>query len=309
MSVFESIKGMETPLSAEIEKELKLVKDMLGNVTRTKYAGIRAVIEDVMDLNGKMLRPIFVILSGHFGAYRSEKAVQLAASIELLHLATLIHDDIVDDSKMRRHKESVQSKYGKDMAVYAGDYLLAKSLTILDSDKYEAKHVDRLAEGIERICESELLQYQSRFNTMTVKNYLRIVSGKTATLFAVALYVGAAESGCSEQLSKQLGRIGHELGIAFQIIDDVLDFSTTQKNVGKSTQNDLKKGYYTLPVIYALRESDDVNPKSLESGIQKSRKLAIKYTDKAFKRIEKLPDSEAKDLLQHIATHMLKRQY
>ncbi len=320
MSVLSNIKDGNKDLINLLEQELIKVRKTITNRTRTKFAGVRNIIEDVLDLNGKMIRPLFVLLSANFGTYESDKIVNLASSVEMLHLATLIHDDIVDDAKVRRHRESAQSKYGKDMAVYAGDYLLSKSLTILNADDYDAKHVDRLAKGIERICESELLQYQSRFNTMTLKNYLRIVSGKTATLFAVSLYVGASESKCGDKLSGQLGKIGYELGIAFQIIDDILDFSDDQLKVGKSIQNDLKKGYFTLPVIYAIEGSkhntDDILNASdmfelidLNYGIERSRELARKYTKKAFKRINTLPEGDAKELLEKIATQMLLRKY
>ena len=244
-------------LSPEVQSvyqnELNKVYAIIIAHTRSKFSGIREVVDDVVDLNGKMLRPMMTIVSAHFGEYQSDKIAKLAGAIEMLHMATLVHDDIIDDSKLRRNKVSAQSKYGKDMAVYAGDYLLSKSLSILDAKTYEAEHISKLAKAIESICESELLQFHSKFKLMTVKNYLRVVSGKTAALFAISMYTGAAESKCSEVLSKSLGRIGYDLGVAFQIIDDILDFSDDQSHVGKSTRNDLKKGYFTLPVIFAIQ--------------------------------------------------------
>ncbi len=320
MSIILKINSMDPTLQNKLDSEIRIVRSTILKHTRTKYHAVRDIIEDVLDLNGKMLRPLFVLLAGHFGEYSSNKMVNLAASIEMLHMATLIHDDIVDDSKLRRHRESVQSKYGKDMAVYTGDFLLAKSLSILNAKDYEASHIERLAKGIERICEAELLQYQSRFKTMTFKNYLRIVSGKTAALFAISLYVGASESKCDDKLSNQLGRIGYELGIAFQIIDDILDFSEDHTNVGKSIKNDLKKGYFTLPVILALEDQklniedfsdaeELLNSINLDKGIEYSRIIAQKYTKKAFKRISKLPESVAKNVLEAVAKHMLDRNY
>ena len=115
MSVLSNIKDGNKDLINLLEQELIKVRKTITNRTRTKFAGVRNIIEDVLDLNGKMIRPLFVLLSANFGTYESDKIVNLASSVEMLHLATLIHDDIVDDAKVRRHRESAQSKYGKDM--------------------------------------------------------------------------------------------------------------------------------------------------------------------------------------------------
>ena len=312
--------NQSTPeIQQALQVELEKVRETIQRYSKSKFSGIKEIVNDVIDLNGKMLRPTLTILSARYGEYNSDKIVKLAASIEMLHMATLIHDDIIDDSKLRRNKESAQSKYGKDMAVYAGDYLLSKSLSMLNGKEYDAEHMIKLAKAIEHICESELLQFHSKFKYMTVKNYLRVVSGKTAALFAVSMYAGSSESNCSEALSKQLGRIGYELGIAFQIIDDILDFSEDQELVGKSTRNDLKKGYYTLPVIYALQgESEGVlNQSELilmklvekNKGIEKARNLAKKYTKRAFKRIDGLPNDANKIALEYLAKSLLDRKY
>lgn len=302
-----------------LQVELEKVRETIQRYSKSKFSGIKEVINDIIDLNGKMLRPTLTILSAKYGDYQSEKVVKLAASIEMLHMATLIHDDIIDDSKLRRSKESTQSKYGKDMAVYAGDYLLSKSLSMLNSKEYDAEHMVKLAKAIEHICESELLQFHSRFKYMTVKNYLRVVSGKTAALFAISMYAGASESNCSESLSKQLGKIGYELGVAFQIIDDILDFSEDQTLIGKSTRNDLKKGYYTLPVIYAFQGENEAILEQSEAaimqlveknkGIDKARTLAKKYTKRAFKRIANLPEDDNKKALESLAQLLLNRKY
>lgn len=310
-------------LSHEVQKvyqdELDKVYTVILAHTRSKFSGIREVIDDVVDLNGKMLRPVMTIISAHFGDYQSEKITKLAGAIEMLHMATLVHDDIIDDSKLRRNKVSAQSKYGKDMAVYAGDYLLSKSLSILDAKTYDADHISKLAKAIESICESELLQFHSRFKLMTVKNYLRVVSGKTAALFAVSMFTGASESGCSETFSKTLGRVGYDLGVAFQIIDDILDFSDDQAHVGKSTRNDMKKGYFTLPVIFAIQgekesvldftETEMMALITKNKGIEKARKLAQKYTKRAFDRIKSLPEGDPKTAMIELANYLLSRTY
>ncbi|MDN5298630.1 MAG: hypothetical protein PWP51_1183 [Clostridiales bacterium] len=310
-----NIKEASDGVALEIEK----VKKRIQNHSQAKFKEVQTIIDTILKLNGKMLRPQFLIVSANFGTYESERMVNLASAIELLHMATLVHDDIVDDAEIRRNQPSVQSKFGKDMAVYTGDYLLSKSLSVFKAKDYDNEIIAKLAKVIERICESELLQYFNRYHTMTVRNYLRVVSGKTAALFSLSMYLGAIESGCSETLANSLGKIGYEIGIAFQIIDDILDFSKDSATVGKTVQNDVKNGYYTLPVIYAFEGQQiafgqltqtDISMKIAErEGIEKSRILAKKYTDKAFQRIDKLPDVPYKALLRNMAEKMLVRVY
>ena len=319
MALTVKIDNIQPAIQQAIQNEMEKVELAIRKHSKSKFIGIKEVIEDVIDLNGKMLRPLLVVISAHFGKYDSEKIVKLAAAVEMLHLATLVHDDIIDDSKVRRGKESVQSKYGKDMAVYAGDFLLSKALSMLNAKDYDGEHMQRMARAVEHICESELLQYHSKFRLMNVKNYLRVVSGKTAALFATSMYAGAYESGCDENFAKNMGKIGYDLGIAFQIIDDILDFSDDQALVGKSVRNDLKKGYYTLPVIYAIQgenasildapEADMLIAIEKNKGIEKSRALAQKYTMRAYRRISSLPDVEYKNAVESLAKMLLDRVY
>ncbi|MBS7527369.1 polyprenyl synthetase family protein [Fusibacter paucivorans] len=310
-----NINEVSDSVASEIEKVKKRIKDH----SQAKFQEVQIIIDAILKLNGKMLRPQFLIVSANFGTYESDRMVNLASAIELLHMATLVHDDIVDDAEIRRNQQSVQSKFGKDMAVYTGDYLLSKSLSVFKAKDYDNEKIAKLAKVIERICESELLQYFNRYHTMTVRNYLRVISGKTAALFSLSMYLGAVESGCSETLANSLGKIGYEIGIAFQIIDDILDFSTDAETVGKTVQHDVKNGYYTLPVIYAFEGQrvtfSQLSPLAIgmqieqHDGIEKSRILARKYTDKAFQRIDRLPDVPYKSLLRNMAEKMLVRVY
>lgn len=311
---------VETGLNAFYEAELGTVRKHIKKHTNPKFKSIKKIIDDITDLNGKMLRPLSMIIAAQFGRYESDKVTRLAAAVEMLHMATLVHDDIIDDAAMRRHKPSVHSKYGKDLAVYAGDYLLSKALTAVNPSDYQSDHIKELARGIEKICESELIQYDHRYHLMNVKQYIRVVSGKTAALFAISMYVGASEAKASENEAKILGKIGYEIGMAFQIIDDILDFSTHDHVVGKTIGNDVKKGYYTLPVIYALEANkhlkvEALNEKQLmewiyeSKGIEKSRLLAHKYTERAYKKIASLHEGVAKEALLHLTHTLLDREY
>ncbi len=300
-------------------EELKRVKSNIRLQTHSKFVDVQAIIDDVIGNEGKMLRPFLVLLSAHFGQYDAEKIQKLAGAVEILHMATLVHDDIIDEAKLRRNMPSIQSKYGKDMAVYTGDYLLAKSINVLNDDRFDPNHVKQLSQAISKICESELMQYQNRFKALSIKNYLKVISGKTAALFAVSLYVGALESNCDEKLAKKLGRIGYEIGMAFQIIDDLLDFDENQQKVGKSTLSDFKNGYFTVPILFALKEKsvdlaeytkeDLIDFVKVNHGLVSSKKLAKKYTKRAYMRIDSLEACEAKAVLRQFSEQLLERDY
>lgn len=317
MQILNEIYGIEESYKEQLSEELDKVSKQLKNRAMPKYKGLKTVILDVLGREGKMMRPLLTIISAHFGTYDSKRIVNVATGIEMLHMATLIHDDIIDDADTRRGEPSVQSKYGKDMAVYAGDYLLAKSLRTGTENQYDSELVSKMSLAIEKICESELMQYQNRFKVMSVKNYLRVIAGKTAALFAMSMYAGAIEAELSERMAKDLGRIGYEIGMAFQMIDDTLDFSKNEKKVGKTTENDLRKGYYTLPVILAVqgREAQLLKQEEMKAliysnkGLEKARALANKYTQRAFKRIAKLPDCDSKIAIRSIAEFLLLRDF
>lgn len=302
-----------------LQNELGAVKAQINVQTHSKFKEVQFIIDDVMSNEGKMLRPFLVLLSAQFGHCDEKKIRLLAGAVEILHMATLVHDDIIDEAALRRNKPSIQSKYGKDMAVYAGDYLLAKSISILNEETFDPNNVKQLAKTISKICESELMQYQNRFKALSIKNYLKVISGKTAALFAVSLYIGALESNCGEAFARQLGRIGYELGMAFQIIDDLLDFNENQQKVGKSTLTDFTNGYFTIPILYALKSNQvDLSTFSKEAltefvvannGLKSAKKLAKRYTQRAFDRINSLEPSDAKEVLKQFATLLLDRDY
>jgi len=312
----------------EIKAELSSVISIMEKNTKCKNKKIENSIRDLIHSGGKMLRPAFVIISSHFGEYNPDKARSLASVMEMLHMATLVHDDIVDDSKLRRGEPTVQSKYGKDYAVYIGDYLFCVCFKILASSA-TLENIKLDVNSMSRICLGEIDQLSSRFETqLSVKNYLSRVSGKTAELFSLSLYVGAAEAGCSELLSRKFWKIGHNIGMAFQIIDDTLDYVGTDISIRKSAANDIKQGIYTLPFIYAasknkkdfdtylkkdfFTDEDVANIIMLvnkHDGINKSIELADRYTKKAFNLINSLPENPYKIVLKEIAEKLITRKY
>lgn len=312
----------------ELKTEIEAVQNIMKKNIRCRDKRIEDSIMELLNSNGKMLRPSFTLISSHFGDYNKDRARALAAVMELLHMATLVHDDIVDDSKLRRGQETVQSKYGKDYAVYIGDFLFCVCFKLL-AENSSLKSIKIDGKSMARICIGEVEQLNSKFNyKTTVKEYLARISGKTAELFSLSLYLGAAESDCSHRESRIFWNIGHNIGMAFQIIDDILDYSGSDKAIGKPAANDLRQGIFTLPLIYALKNDDGTTLQLVKKssydkedvdkiislvhekgGVEKAQELAARYTEKAFALIEKLPDNPYKVILKEVSSKLLIREY
>lgn len=312
----------------ELKQELTNVLDLMKKNVKCKDKKIESSIIELIESGGKLLRPAFVLMGAKFGDNDTKKSIPTAAVIEMLHMATLVHDDVIDDSKLRRGQETIQSKYGKDYAVYIGDYLFCVCFKILATNSsLQAIKVDSRA--MSKICMGEVNQLNSRFSMkLSVKDYLSRISGKTAELFSISLYLGAAECNADPKISKELSNIGHNLGMAFQIIDDILDYEGSDNSIKKSAANDLKQGIYTIPLIYAFRNNKSAFKEILgkdyyseedvkeiiklvkeNKGIELAKELAEKYMKKCFKGIDKLPDNEYKYVLKEIAEWLLKRTY
>lgn len=283
---------------------------------------------------GKLVRPALTLLFSELtDAPYNQKAIVLGASIELLHLATLIHDDIIDESKLRRGQDSIQAHFGKDTAVYAGDYLLTGMLSLLnDADNIQA---NKLAlEALRNILFGELTQKHNRYLTDTsFDNYLTQITGKTAALFKLSVLFGATSSdGVSSQLLDVVGKLGENLGIAFQLLDDYLDFDsiTEQLSLGKPAGQDIRNGIYTAPILFAL-ENPDINAElkellALRDGItddqlvhihnvvlesdamSRLNSLLAEYSQELDDLLNKLPNNALRQKLSHLATLLLNRK-
>lgn len=312
---------------AFLSEELQKVEETLKKVLKTRNKTVEAALLRLTESGGKRLRPAFVILGSTFGDYKSEKAVPSAAAIEIVHMATLVHDDIIDDARLRRGSETLQSALGKDIAVYAGDFLFSRAF-ILVADLVEPELVKTVAKGMAFICDCEISQNEQRYDTsVTVKQYLRRISGKTAALFAVSLASGAHLAGCPDKLVRKLSVLGHHIGMAFQVVDDLLDFTGEQTSVGKPLFSDAAQGVYTLPVIYALRSKqrqmmlgaierlpDDKGAMLRQvlmetQSLERTKKIAEKYIDKALKNAEALPETGAKRIIIDIINKQIGRRF
>ena len=304
----------------DIVAHLEQVNHIINQQLTVKQSKMNEILKDLAQSGGKKIRPGLCIIGGEFGDKDIKHLYHLSAVLEMLHMATLVHDDIIDDSVQRRGQLTTQQKYGKDYAVYTGDYIFTKCFEIL-AEHYELHHMKELSKTVSRVCMGEIDQFDGRFKSHTsVKKYLKVIG--------VSLSVGAYESGCDEKFCKKLGKIGLHIGNAFQIIDDILDYVGDASRVGKTLGNDIRQGYYTLPLLYALKHNDDRLNELLASetytdevvsriiervnelgGVKQAQELAHKYTVKSLKEIKSLPAGQARDHLEWVTNQLLARQH
>ncbi|MFY9175772.1 MAG: polyprenyl synthetase family protein [Caldicoprobacterales bacterium] len=315
---------------SDIYNELMEVEKYIRKALKTRQSILSKTVQELLDAGGKRLRPALVLLSGQFGDYNRKKLMPIAAGIEILHMATLVHDDIIDDADIRRGIPTVQSKWGKDMAVFTGDFLLTRSFSLI-TQNVELENMHKLSNVLKAICEGEIDQYQHRYNLdISVNTYLKRIARKTALLFSLSCRVGAEESGCSSRDTWNLWQFGKNVGMAFQIVDDILDFEGDTEIVGKPLMADFASGVFTLPVIYTaqdpyykkkLKGIDETGRfthdelKCVQRWVQESgamdysKKLANRYITRAINNLKSLPDIPAREYLGDLVMELDKREY
>ena len=290
-------------LSKELTETLKRMEETV----RLKNKPVEQAIKETIHAGGKLLRPAYQLLFSQFGPEQDrDKAIALAASIEMLHTATLIHDDIVDEADLRRGQPNIRSQFGNVVSVYAGDYLFVCCFKLLSDYSTSLKSLQLNSRSMEKVLNGELGQMDDRYNyELSVKEYLENISGKTAELFQLSCSVGAFESGTSERFAKKAGDIGLSIGMAFQIIDDILDYTKESQEIGKPVLEDMRQGVYSLQknkqsLLPYLEKKTEMTEEDVEAvrkivertgGVGEAKKLAAAYTEKALKEIKKLPDT------------------
>jgi heptaprenyl diphosphate synthase len=246
-----------SPLSGDLERVEARLRDAVSADDR--FLG--DVAGHLLGAGGKRLRPVLA-LSASYAVYGADAgagddAVTGAASVELVHLGSLYHDDVIDEAETRRGVPSVNARWSNIVAILAGDYLLAQASALAASLGAEVAAL--LANTIGELCRGEVLELQHLFDTeRTEESYLSAIEGKTASLMATSCRVGGMVSGVTASTLDALTQFGHHLGMCFQIVDDVLDITRTEAELGKPAGNDVHEGVYTLPVIYALASSSEL---------------------------------------------------
>lgn len=313
----------------ELNHQLIEVNRVIQAHIRIKDKKIKNMINEVVQAGGKLLRPAYALLCSKIGPEQDQaKAIALAASLETFHIATLIHDDVIDQADTRRGKATLHNLYDNKFAIYAGDYLFSVCFSILSDYSSSFSNDAYNSKSIEKILTGELEQLHSRFQLpKSVKSYLSRISGKTARLFALSCYVGAVESKASKEEVRRAWNMGHYIGMAYQITDDILDYEGDGEKMGKPVMKDAEQGIYTLPVIYAMQDDpesvaeilsrgDTLSKRELDQlmvyieraqGIEKARNIARRYTEKALQQLDKLPDGDYKNTLYELTNQLLKR--
>ncbi|MFL0593648.1 heptaprenyl diphosphate synthase component 1 [Staphylococcus caprae] len=309
-----------------INNEIKKVEDRLQHAIKSSDQTLEDAAFHLLSSGGKRVRPVFVILSSQFGDSKdtSENTYRVAVALELIHMATLVHDDVIDKSDKRRGRPTISKKWDQTIAILTGNFLLALGLQHLSEIKDSRVH-NIISKSIVDVCKGELFQFQDQFNSdQNITNYLRRINRKTALLIQLATEVGALTSNASDEVVRKLKMIGHYIGMSFQIIDDVLDFTSSEKKLGKPVGSDLMNGHITLPVLLEMRKDQafkqkvaDLNPESPQSAfdecietirtsqsIEESKVISEKYLNKAIKLIDELEDNPNKALFRKLIKKM-----
>lgn len=319
-------------LYAKMKSDLNQIEKELERSVMDDHALLSDTSTHLLKAGGKRLRPVIVLLAGKFGDYNLDVLKRVAVPLELIHMASLVHDDVIDDAETRRGQLTVKSKWDNRIAMYTGDYIHGKALTIATQLPNPQIH-QILSKSLVEMCIGEMEQIRDFFNTeQTVRNYLLRIRRKTALLIAISCQLGAIAAGTDRLTANKLYRFGYNVGMAFQIRDDLLDLYGTEKQIGKPPGSDIRQGNITLPVILALRDPGAREPLLQEirmirehEGFPDTKRaislirdsvgggladeLANRYIQKALKALEGLPDLTAKKNLTDIAHFVGKRNY
>ncbi|GGM22843.1 heptaprenyl diphosphate synthase component 2 [Paraliobacillus quinghaiensis] len=313
-----------------LKPDLQLIEKALEETVQADNPVLEQASTQLLHAGGKRLRPVFVLLAGQFGDYDVEKIKAVAVSLELIHMASLVHDDVIDESELRRGKPTVKAKWDNRIAMYTGDYIFARSLEYLSTLNNPKAH-QILSKTMVELTFGEMQQIGDKYNlNQHLRNYLRRIKRKTALLIASSCQLGAIAANVPSEEEKQLYRYGYYIGMSYQIIDDILDFTASEQQLGKPAGSDLMQGNITLPVLYAMQNQDfyrDLqttfsNPANItgeniapliqyikkSSAIEESFALSDRFLQKAFHALDALPDIKAKQTFKEIASYIGKRK-
>ncbi len=321
-------------LFAGIQSDLELVDATFEERATSGLDILNSASMHALGSPGKRLRTALTLLSGKLHTYRFDKLLPLSVAFEMVHLATLIHDDIVDNAKTRRGNPTVNAIWGDNIAILLGDYYFAKTAGLIaDINDNRIDHL--FSDTVATVCEGTIMEMMTAGRVdLTIESYYDKISHKTAALLAACCKGGAILSGATEEEVTHLYDYGLNLGIAFQIIDDVLDYTEDQATIGKPAGNDLRQGMVTLPLIYALQEqSQNGHYQQVENllnrtathndeeiqevvawvtkgpGIERSFSSAYAFADKARLALHHFPPSSDRQILDELIDFVVTRKH
>jgi len=318
-----SLEGLYGP----VQEDLSLVEAVFDSLKEVDYGPLGEMLSMVLGGGGKLLRPALALLSGRFGEYDLNRLVPLAASVELLHTATLVHDDVIDNASTRRGRPTVNSAFLNSTTVMVGDFLFAhaaEQVCRTDSIRVIRLFADTLMVMAKGEIRQDLAAYDSR---QTIRDYLHRIGGKTASLFSTACEGGAIVSRAPEPWIEALRDYGYNLGMAFQVVDDILDYAGDEEQMGKPVGSDLMQGTLTLPSLLLMERQPKLNPVEKyfarptrerlaqavamvrTSGIlDESYGMARDFCGRATYALARLPDNPHRQTLIDLTEYILERR-
>lgn len=331
MGVNENVQNPLDRLSAALAAEMASVDDLIRDRMRSRHAPrISDVAAHLIGAGGKRLRPLLTLATANMLGYRGHHHILLAATVEFIHTATLLHDDVVDESRQRRGRPTANSLWDNKSSVLVGDYLFARSFQLM-VEPGNMRTLEVLANASATIAEGEVLQLTAAQDLKTNEDvYLQVVRGKTAALFSAATEVGGIISGADEAQIRALFAFGDALGIAFQIVDDVLDYDGNAQTIGKNIGDDFRERKLTLPVIKSVARANESErafwSRTLEKGqqtdgdldtalkilgqhgaIDAARADAVAWAERAEREMLTLPPHPLRDMLCDLARFVVSR--
>jgi heptaprenyl diphosphate synthase len=311
-----------------LNSDINMIEKKLEETIQADSLLLKRASLHTLQAGGKRIRPVFVLLAGKFGHYDINVMKNVAVALELIHMASLVHDDVIDDADLRRGQPTVKAKWDNKTAMYTGDFIFALSLELMSEINKPSAH-KILANTIVEVAVGEIQQIKDKYRfNQNLRDYLRRIKRKTALLISASCQLGAIAADVEESIHKKLYLFGYYVGMAFQITDDILDFTSSEEELGKPAGSDLLQGNITAPALYAMEnesirrevekvhlDMDQVQIQKIislikDSGaIKRSIALSDMYLDKALEVLEDLPANRAKKTLRDIAKFIGRRKY
>ncbi len=276
MATTTSINGKE--IFELLRDDIVAIEEQFGRDTVSNVAAITEIGEYLRAGGGKRIRPALLLLSAKLLGYKGEGAIRLASVVEIIHTATLVHDDIIDEAELRRGRPAANTQWGNSMCVLAGDWLYMQAFRIAVQER-NFRILDVLIELTQQMVEGELLQMEKLGKPISLDEHLDLIYRKTACLFSVSMRVGGILGGATDEEEERLGTYGRQLGLAFQIVDDVLDLTASESILGKPVASDLREGKATMSVIHALERCTPAERRQIETILTERAFNGVTHAD------------------------------
>lgn len=315
-----------------IDDDLTRVEALFVEQMRSDVRLVSEIGRYVQEGGGKRVRPALLLLASRLCGYQGERAIVLASTVEFIHTASLLHDDIIDEATTRRGRRSVNSRWGNDITVLAGDFFYTKSMAMaLSQDNLRILRL--LSDVTQRLIEGEILEIERNGNLRaTAEEHIEIIRRKTSDLFAACTRIGAILGGVSEARERALASFGQNLGTCFQMVDDLLDSTAEEQTLGKPVANDLREGKVTLPMIFLLRRGGEIARQKVKAvledrgfsrvtredlvrlarecgALEEAGELAERYAEQARRDLLAFEPSEYRDALEALPDFILARDH